>query len=272
MIHFAIPSSNRCDLLLKTTLALLDKHEIDYNQITIFCPIDQVEIYDNHFPDIEVVGVPEKGIGRTRTFIRKYYAVNTKIIQIDDDIKDICSIDDSFHNKTLLEYFNECFKIMLEEKVKFSGFCPYDNEYFMKPGYTTNPKYTGGHLILEIIRENPIDVYINHFEDYVANGLYYLMDQKLLRFNGTYVKTKYFNPKGGIIDYYGSMEERKKIAKKLAEKIRYIFNGLLLTCKNKTHNVVNLKFKSSYNLNEQHTKEILSTYNSNKENLEVYAL
>lgn len=272
MIQFAIPSSNRCDLLMKTTLALLDKHEIDYENITIFCPKNQLNKYVDFFPDINVVGCPEKGIGRTRTFIRKYYPVGTQIIQIDDDIKDICSIDESFKNKKLLEYFEECFKIMLEEQVKFAGFCPYDNEFFMKPGFSRTPKYTGGHLILEIIRENPIEVYINHFEDYVANALYYLMDRKLIRFNGTYVKTKYFNPNGGIIDYYGGMSERKNVAEKLAEKIRYIFKGLLQTSKNKTHDVMNLKFKSSYNFNEQDRNEIISTYNLNKENLEQHAL
>ena len=268
MIRIAIPSSNRCDLLAKTTFALLDKHEIDYDSITIFCPTKQTTMYEDHFADVNVVGCPEKGIGRTRTFIRQYYPVNTRVIMIDDDIKDICSIDERFYQIKLIDYFEECFKTMIKESVKFAGFCPYDNEFFMKSGYTLTPKYTGGHLILEIIRDKPIEVYINHFEDYVANALYYLMDEKLLRFNGTYVKTKYFNPNGGIIEYYGSTEKRKKIAERLAERISLIFKGLLQTTRNKTHDVINLKFKSSYRLDEKNREEILSTYNFNKKTIE----
>lgn len=272
MIQFAIPSSNRCDLLAKKTLALLDTHEIDYDTITIFCPLKQTTMYEAHFPDVNVVGCPERGIGRTRTFIRKYYPVGTRVIMIDDDIKDICSIEERFNEIKLIDYFEECFETMIEESVKFAGFCPYDNEFFMKPGYTLTPKYTGGHLILEIIREKPIEVYINHFEDYVANSLYYLIDRKLLRFNGTYVKTKYFNPNGGIIDYYGGLSERKAMAERLADKLKYIFKGLLTTCLNKTHDVINLKFKSSYKYNVSESEELISTYNLNKETLEEYAL
>jgi len=267
MIEIAIPSSNRITLLQNTTMKLLKENNIDH--ITIFCPEAQVDLYTEQFPATQVVGVPIKGIGNTRTFIRNYYPVGTKIIQIDDDIKEICSIEDSFKVLTLMEYFSKCFEIMKKENVKFAGFCPYDNEFYMKSGYTLNPKYTGGHLILEIIRENPIDVKINHFEDYVANALYYLLDQKLLRFNGTYVKTKYFNPKGGIIDYYGGLKERKDMAERLGERISLIFRGLLQTTLNKTHNVTNLKFKSNYRFIEDDAKEIIETYEMNKDTLEM---
>jgi hypothetical protein len=272
MIQFAIPSSNRCELLDDTTLRILRENRIKLNTITIFVPKKQTIMYESAFPDIKIVGCEEIGIGRTRTFIRKYYPVGTKLIMIDDDILGIKSIEDSFWTQPLHQFFNSCFTIMKEEDVKFAGFCPYDNEFYMKEGYSLTPKYTGGHLILEIIRENPIEVYINHFEDYVANALYYLMDGKLLRFNGTYVKTKYFNPKGGIVDYYGSLDKRKQVAEKLAEKIRFIFKGLLLTCHNKTHDVINLKFKSKYRVNDGDTREILDTYKHNAPTLEEYAI
>ena len=266
MIEFAIPSSNRTDILQKTTMKLLKDNSI--NHLTIFCPESQVNLYEDVFSDVKVVGVPLLGIGNTRTFIRNYYPVGTKIIQIDDDIKEICSIEDSFKVLTLFEYFSKCFEIMNEENVKFAGFCPYDNEFYMKSGYTLNPKYTGGHLILEIIREDPIDVKINHFEDYVANALYYLMDGKLLRFNGTYVKTKYFNPNGGIIDYYGGLQKRKDMAERLGERISLIFRGLLQTTLNKTHNVTNLKFKSHYRFKQDDANQIIETYQMNKDTLE----
>lgn len=266
MIEIAIPSSNRVTLLQITTMKLLKKNNI--NHITIFVPDDQVSTYKSTFPSTDVVGVPMRGIGNTRTFIRKYYDVGTKIIQIDDDIKDICSIDDSFKKLTLMEYFEECFEIMKKEDVKFAGFCPYDNEFYMKEGYTLSPKYTGGHLILEIIREEPIEVSINHFEDYIANALYYIIDRKLLRFNGTYVKTKYFNKNGGIIDYYGGLSKRKEMADKLGEKISLIFKGLLYTTRNKTHDITNLKFPNRYKYTERCIK-MMEDYYNNKDTLEM---
>lgn len=268
MINFAIPSSNRIELLESTTLKILNENNI--NHITIFVPESQTSEYESHFPDVTVVGCPEKGIGRTRTFIRQYYPVGTKVIMIDDDILDICSIEERFQNLSLIEYFEECFEVMLYEEVRFAGFCPYDNEYYMKPGYTTTPKYTGGHLILEVIRSDPIKVYINHFEDYVANALYYIMDKKLLRFNGTYVKTKYFNPKGGIIDYYGGLEKRKKMATQLANLLTFIFRGLLNSGHNKTHDIINLKFNFQFKLSEKSRCQMINTYNQNRVNLEDF--
>ena len=152
--------------------------------------------------------------------------------------------------------------------VKFAGFVPYDNEYFMKPGYTLTPKYTGGHLILEVIRPDPIFVSINHFEDFVANALYFLIDKKLLRFNGTYVKTKYFNANGGIIDYYGGRENRKKMATQLANMLTFIFSGLLQTKINKTHDICNLKFKYNFVADDETRNKIISSYMFNKDILE----
>tara|TARA_R110002126_G_scaffold227884_1_gene372418 strand:- start:500 stop:922 length:423 start_codon:yes stop_codon:yes gene_type:complete len=138
----------------------------------------------------------------------------------------------------------------------------------MKPGYTLTPKYTGGHLILEVIRPDPIFVSINHFEDFVANALYFLIDKKLLRFNGTYVKTKYFNANGGIIDYYGGRENRKKMATQLANMLTFIFSGLLQTKINKTHDICNLKFKYNFVADDETRNKIISSYMFNKDILE----
>ena len=60
MIEFAIPSSNRYELLEPTTLKLLNENNI--TNITIFVPESQVTGYENHFPDIKIQGVPVNGI------------------------------------------------------------------------------------------------------------------------------------------------------------------------------------------------------------------
>ena len=101
------------------------------------------------------------------------------------------------------------FITMEKEDTKFCGCCPYSNEYFMKEGYSTTLKYTGGHLIGEIIRENVLEVDIDHFEDYVANIEYYIRDNhKLVRFNDVYVIIKFL--KTTEINKYGVINSNSK--------------------------------------------------------------
>lgn len=239
-----IPSYRRPQIIKDMTLKLLNDNGIRPDLITIFLKDDidlqkYREILNTDGKDIYNFIIADcDGIGLTRTFIRNYYPVGQKVIMIDDDIKDICSSRELFNIK---DFFNEMFNTMKKENVKFSGCCPYANEYYMKLGYSTNLKYTGGHLIAEIIRENPIEVKEKHFEDYVANIEYFKRDKKLLRFNDVYVKTKYYNPNGGIVSTYGSLDKRKDDAHKLAYELSQKYEGYCWPYLKKKFNVYNLK-------------------------------
>tara|TARA_R110002072_G_scaffold2515_9_gene21276 strand:- start:2244 stop:2675 length:432 start_codon:yes stop_codon:yes gene_type:complete len=116
---------------------------------------------------------------------------------------------------------------MEKENTKFAGCNPCGNTFFMKEGYSTNLKYTGGHLIAEIIRDKDdrIAVTESHMEDYIANIEYFKKDKKLIRFNDVYVETKYYNPVGGICQQYGGLEERIKDAEKLAKELEVRYAG-----------------------------------------------
>ena len=237
MINICIPSLNRPELLKQTTLKVLgDLPEEDF-KIHIF--LSEPDPRYEGLGNIVITNI--SGIGKTRTFIRNYFKVGEKIIMIDDDIKGIKSIRPNFN---LINFFYEAFETMGKENVKFAGCCPYDNEYFMNPIYSTNLKYTGGHLIFELIRQTPINVEINHFEDYIANILYFIRDRKLLRFNDVYVQTKYYNPNGGIVQTYGSLEKRKEAAEQLSNKIEQYFPRLCRRYKKKKFDVYNLKLCS----------------------------
>tara|TARA_R110000796_G_scaffold156778_2_gene273555 strand:- start:4282 stop:5058 length:777 start_codon:yes stop_codon:yes gene_type:complete len=255
MINICIPSLNRPELLKQTTLKLL-----------IDLPTDDFKIYiflseaDSRYDGLGTIVVTNiKGIGKTRTFIRNYFSVGEKIIQLDDDLKSIKSKRDNFN---LINFFYEAFETMGKEDVKFCGCSPYSNEFFMNTIYTTNLKYTGGHLIFEIIRENPINVVIDHFEDYLANILYFIKDKKLLRFNDVYVETKYYNQEGGIVESYGSLKKRKEAAEQLSTKIEEYFPTLATAYKKKKFDVVNirLKYRSKW------TEDLIQLENNYNEN------
>jgi hypothetical protein len=244
-----IPSYKRPQLLQDTTLSLLISTLQNYSteNIYIFLSDDEEEKkYKKHFEGLPMslnfIKTYQSGIGLTRTFIRQYFPIGTKIIMIDDDIKNIKSIRKHFN---LPHFFNEAFRTMEKENVKFCGCCPYDNEYYIKnTKYSTNLKYTGGHLIFEIIRDNPLVVKEKHFEDYIANIEYYKRDGKLLRFNDVYVKTKYYNPNGGIVSTYGNLENRKKDAEKLAYELSEKYKNFCSPYFKKKHKVYNLRLNS----------------------------
>ena len=96
---------------------------------------------------------------------------------LDDDIKDICSINKDFN---CLKWFDEVFAKMDEEGTRFAGANPTQNEFFMKNSVSTRLCYTGAHLIFEKIREKNLELDIDHFEDYLMNLIYFIWDGKLL--------------------------------------------------------------------------------------------
>jgi len=240
-----IPSYQRDSLLKTTTLQMLKNNDINL-KIILFLKNNSEVLKYNYLKDefdIDLVEVPEEydGIGKTRTFIRQYFTQGQKILMIDDDIIDIKSKRVNFNLK---DFFKEMFETMNKENVKFAGCCPYDNEYYMKEGYSTSLKYTGGHLIAEIIRKDPLKVDISHFEDYVANIEYFIRDKKLLRFNDVYVDTKYFNTEGGIVAHYGGLGNRKEKAKDLALLLEKKYEGYCKSYFKKKFSVYNLKLNS----------------------------
>ncbi len=227
-INICIPSLGRAKLLNETTMELI-RHLNFPIYIFLTNHMDLIEYKKilgkniNYVLDNKVVG-----IGNVRTKIRNYFPAGTKIVMIDDDIMDICKAN-SDYPLNLYRFFNSVFKTMSYEKVKFAGCNPVSNEFFMKEGYTTNLKYTGGHLIFEVIREKEdrIEVKERHFEDYIANIKYFIKDKKLLRWNDIYVKTKYYNPDGGICQQYGGLDKRLEDAEKLAIELEVIYKGFV---------------------------------------------
>ena len=220
-----IPSLGRAQLLNDTTLELIRHLNVEIyifltNHIDFLNYKDIIGKGFHYILDTKCVG-----IGNIRTKIRNYFPTGTKIIMLDDDLTDIKQKTNPECN--LYNLFNKMFATMEKEETKFAGCNPCGNTFFMKEGYSTNLRYTGGHLIAEIIREKEdrIAVTESHMEDYIANIEYFKKDKKLIRFNDVYVETKYYNPVGGICQQYGGLEERIKDAEKLAKELEVRYAG-----------------------------------------------
>ena len=218
-IKLCIPSYKRPFILSSSTLNIIKDLGLP-----IYVFLKDMEEYRTYTAEpqhpsinIKYVITGTNGIGQKRNFIRHYFPIGEKIVMLDDDINEIKQKDNADFN--LKNFLEEMFLTMEREETKFAGICLYDNTYFMKDGYSTKLKYCGGCLMAEIIREDKIITPLDQFEDFYYSLKCFEKDKKIIRFNNIYVKTKYYNPSGGICDAVGGLENRKKICEQISKDL-----------------------------------------------------
>ena len=209
--YIAIPTYKRKEILNNKTLAMLDKYNIDKNKINIF--VENEEQYcDYNDSKYNFIITNTKGIGAKRKFMKNYFANGENILMIDDDVEDL--ILKNYFDFVLNDFIVEAFKIAKIENVSLWGVCLYDNVFFLKDTITTNLKFIGG--TFQGIRINDssrsIVVDIDHFEDIENSLLHFLKEGKTLRFNFMGLRTKYYQPTGGICADKGGVDKREEEA------------------------------------------------------------
>jgi len=212
----AIPSYKRENILREQTLAMLKSNKIPSQLVYIFVANKEEEaIYKSAIPSEYKIVVGVKGLSQQRQFISNYFKEGKEIIQLDDDVKKIVlSNSPMFKSRTLDYFFNYAFKLCIEEGSYIWGIYPANNAYFMKnrKEYTTELNYIVG-CCFGIINRHSKDLkltispkYNGNKEDVERSILYFIKDNKVLRFNKVSFETKYYNNTGGI----GTFEERLK--------------------------------------------------------------
>jgi len=105
--HIYIPSYNRIDTLMNTTLKLLDKHKIDKCMITIFVETEDMkkEYNEKLKYQYHIIVTGTKGIMEKRNYLEVYSYEMSKslnqtinVLYIDDDIEDIYDYDKPTEN------------------------------------------------------------------------------------------------------------------------------------------------------------------------------
>lgn len=136
-----------------------------------------------------------------RNLIQDRYPYDTKIVMIDDDIKNIVVYDkDEAKGKRNLQDFNALvelsFSICTKYGTSFWGTYPIDNALFMKSVIRTNPSYIVG-AFFGIINKK-IFVETNYAEDYERTILHHLKEGKTIRLDFIGLTTRYYKTKGGL--------------------------------------------------------------------------
>jgi hypothetical protein len=219
-----IPSFNRPDLIQIKTLALLHRHNINPQNITIFVANqEQYDLYKAKVPNFLygriVIGVI--GLKNQRNFIMEYYPEGMQIVQMDDDLDKIVELVVSRRQSkqqsrklvsrrssvrktvrsisNLDEFIRNAFRICKERKIYLWGVYPLSNARFMTPTMTTDLRFIVGPMWGIINRHRPeLKLTIDEKENAERTLQHWVIDHAVIRFNNIGIETKYYKNKGGM--------------------------------------------------------------------------
>ena len=220
-----IPSYKR-EILIKThTLKVLENYKISPRKIFIF--VANKTEYKEYCKSLNEkyhknIIIGKKGLKNQRNYISSYFPVNSKIVQLDDDIKSINQLtnyniknrkENKLQNLSNLDKFiKEAFNQSKKNNSYLWGVYPVNNAYFMFPKMTTDLRFITGPMFGIINRHSSkLKLTINEKEDTQRTLQYFTLDKSVIRFNNITIDTAYYKNKGG-------MQEEKKDRKKEAMK------------------------------------------------------
>ena len=247
MYKFVIPSWKRPTILKEKTLAFLKKMEVDKSLIDIVVETEVMKTeYLQENPGYNVVVSNTFGIKGKRNFVRNYYQYKTDydyIICIDDDIDDINDWDKPITSERFFSLIEEMFIQCELNGATMWGVSPFHNVFYMKQSITTSLKYICGAFFGLIIDRDhqPLQTDFDHYEDFCFSAQHFLRDKSVIRNNAISIKTKYFNPDGGITEWYGGKEQRKVAQKQDAIRFIELYPGMA--------KIINKKYGADLRLN-----------------------
>lgn len=206
-IKYVIPSYKRKEVLFSKTLPLLNRHNIDKKNIFVFVANQEqfdeyIEVQENGYNLI----IAEAGLIQARNFIINYFDEGQKIFSLDDDIKEIETLDADNNLSSIdnLKTFAEkAFTTLEEHNFQMGGVYAARNAFFMKKTtpISTDLKYIIGALYFFINdKELILDTEYSLCEDYYRDIMTYIKYKGMIRFNHITINTKYYTKEGGLAD------------------------------------------------------------------------
>lgn len=241
----AIPSRARADTLARCTLPTVLLRGVPADRVTVWVTAAEVDDYAHLEGDWGVSvrdhGAPP-GIRNARNAMVRQYPAGTRLVQMDDDLRDIRYRVDS---KTLEQVtdvdglIRNAFEMTAREGVGMWGLYPVENPYFMKPrtflglsfiiasfyGFTV----TGGHEELVLTDDK---------EDYERSVRYFLRDGAVARLENVVVKSNYYTEPGGL-QTCRTLETTERDARALVS----MYPGLCIYAVNKTRGTAEVRLK-----------------------------
>ena len=225
----AIPSYKRHITIKKQTLAVLEKHKIPSSIIYVFVANKTEEkLYrkslDNSYQQNITIIVGKKGLKNQRNFISSYFSEMINIVQMDDDIKGIYKLT-NYNKKNRREnklqtingldrFIKKAFHNCLATKTYLWGVYPVCNAYFMFEKVTDDLRFITGPFFGIINRhDTQLKLTLDEKEDSQRTLQYYVLDNRVIRYNNITIDTEYYKNKGGMQE---EGKDRKKEALKSA--------------------------------------------------------
>ena len=208
----AIRSKGRYNCINDKTLRLLRKHNIPSENIFIFCPANEINLYQQNCPGINIVD-GGTSIVDCNNIIIDYFDEGTYIIQMDDDIHFLLElgtdnnrikINNKLRPKGFIDYdLNKLIKhghrLMIEKQIPIWGTYPVCNDFYMNDLKT--PTFDLKFLIGRIfgfLNDKSIRTTSPCRDDYHRSLLYYIKYGGVIRFNHITVYADTYCGKGGL--------------------------------------------------------------------------
>ena len=194
----AIPSYKRAMMLCQKTLSFLSEYGIPNNLIDIFVANeDEKKEYEETIPvglyDKIVVG--HLGISRQRSFITEYYPNGQRVFSIDDDIRGIACLRNSFDLPTFIE---DMFVLCERQNCTMWGVYPASSMLYLKDEIRKGVFYIVGCFYGFINKQNTWYPNLDGKEDMWASLQRCREDGAVLRCTWVAPKTTYWLKSGGL--------------------------------------------------------------------------
>jgi GR25 family glycosyltransferase involved in LPS biosynthesis len=238
----AIPSHQRLEQLEKKTLSLLTRHKIDMKKVYVFSSSSSIEEYKNLADKYGFTLVDSKDtILDTRNHIIEYFAENTKIIEMDDDIEDIQNTIKGVKNTPVVDLnqiFNNSFEKLNGQGLW--GFNANTNNYFAC-GIDKFGLYSIINSCLGYYNDKRIKLTVSEKEDFERCIQFYKLEIPILKQTQFGIKTRYWKNKGGIQAKYG-FEQRVQVQRQSADDIMKKY-PVFCYKQTRSNGIVDIRFK-----------------------------
>lgn len=196
--EIAIPSYQRSKKLRDKTLSWLQDERITPDRITVFVASeDEKKEYEkvllsNSYGRL-VVGVP--GLNQQLNFIRQYYPDGTRVLRIDDDIKNVKMLT----RRSFQCIADQMFDLCDQEGATLWSIYPVNNLFFCKERVLVGKVYCCG-CLNGFLNDKTIVFPEKVLEDKWLSLTCWLTNGKTLRYEGACPDTTYF-ASGGLAEY-----------------------------------------------------------------------
>lgn len=222
-IRIVIPSYNRAETLRDKTLSYLSSSNKEDFPIDVFVAnedeyLKYKNILDENTYTNIIIG--EVGMMKIRNFICDYYPENTRIFEMDDDIKNMVQRKSDKELDTIsniCDFIKLGFQLCLEKKSNIFSVYPVCNPKFMSNNIWIGQSYLMGGAF-GIINRPSRYVTVNNKEDYERSLMYYKLDGRTIRFNYIGCNTKGYQGAGGMQSFRRDYDTILSDAKVVVEK------------------------------------------------------